>query len=38
MDKDILQTLVPINSLTPENFRELANQAVIERLPLGSQL
>jgi len=38
MDKDILQTLVPINSLTPENFRELANQAIIERLPAESQL
>ncbi|MEK7222661.1 MAG: cyclic nucleotide-binding domain-containing protein [Pseudomonadota bacterium] len=38
MDKDILETLVPINSLTPENFRELANQAVIERFPAGSQL
>ena len=38
MDKDILKTLVPISSLTPENFKELANQAVIERLPAGSQL
>ena len=38
MDKDILKTLVPINSLTPENFRELANQAIIERLPAESQL
>ena len=38
MDKDILKTLVPISSLTPENFRELASQAVIERLPAGSQL
>jgi CRP-like cAMP-binding protein len=38
MEKDLLKTLVPINSLTPENFRELANQAVIERLPAGSQL
>ncbi len=38
MDKDILQTLVPINSLTPENFRELASRTVIERLPAGSQL
>ena len=38
MEKDILKTLVPISSLTPENFRELASQAVIERLPAGSQL
>ena len=38
MDKDILQTLVPINSLTPENFMELASQTVIERLPAESQL
>jgi len=38
MEKDLLKTLVPINSLTPENFRELASQAVIERLPAGSQL
>ncbi len=38
MEKDLLKTLVPINSLTPENFRELANQAVIEKFPAGSQL
>ncbi len=38
MEKDLLKTLIPINSLTPENFRELANQAVIERLPAGNQL
>lgn len=38
MDTDILKTLVPINSLTSENFKELAAKAVIERLPAGSQL
>ncbi len=38
MEKDLLKTLVPINSLTPENFRELAAKAIIERLPAGSQL
>jgi CRP-like cAMP-binding protein len=38
MDTDILKTLVPINSLTPENFKELAAKAIIERLPAGSQL
>ena len=38
MDKDILKTLVPINSLTPENFKELADHAVIDRLPAASKL
>lgn len=38
MDKNILKTLVPINSLTPDNFRELAAEAVIENLSAGSQL
>lgn len=38
MDKDILKTLVPINSLTPKNFRELATKAVIENLVAGVQL
>ena len=38
MEKDLLKTLVPINSLTPENFKELAAKAIIERLPAGSQL
>ena len=38
MEKDILKTLIPINSLTPENFKELAAKAIIERLPAGSQL
>src|SRR3972149_5352809 len=38
MDTDILKTLVPINSLTPENFKELAAKAIMERLPAGSQL
>lgn len=38
MDKDILKTLIPINSLTPENFKELAAKTVIEQLPAGSQL
>ena len=38
MDKNFLKTLIPINSLAPENFRELAAKAVIENLPVGSQL
>lgn len=38
MDKNILKTLVPINSLTPENFKELAAKAVIENLPAGTVL
>jgi CRP-like cAMP-binding protein len=38
MDKNILKTLVPVNSLTPENFKELAAKAVIENLSPGSQL
>ncbi|MEX2162726.1 MAG: cyclic nucleotide-binding domain-containing protein [Sulfuricaulis sp.] len=38
MDRDILKTLVPINSLTPENFKELADHAVIDRLPAASKL
>lgn len=38
MDKTILKTLIPINSLTPENFRELETGAVIENLSAGSQL
>src|SRR3970040_1199709 len=38
MDKDILKTLVPINSLTPENFKELADHVVIDRLPAASKL
>ena len=37
MDKDILKTLVPINSLTPDNYQELSAQAVIERLPAESR-
>lgn len=38
MDKDTLKTLIPINSLTPENFRELSAKAVIENLSAGGQL
>src|SRR3989338_4651285 len=38
MDKDILKTLVPINSLTPDNYQELSAQAVIERLTAESRL
>ena len=38
MDKNILKTLIPINSLTPENFRELAAEAVFENMTTGSQL
>lgn len=38
MDKNILKILIPINSLTPENFRELADASVIENLSAGSQL
>src|SRR3989344_8073878 len=38
MDKDILKTLVPINSLTPDNYQELSAKAVIERLPAESRL
>lgn len=38
MDKNILKTLVPVNSLTPENFKELAAKAVIENLPASTVL
>jgi CRP-like cAMP-binding protein len=38
MDKDILKTLIPINSLTSENFKELADNTFIVSLPAGSQL
>ena len=38
MDKNLLKTLVPVNSLTPENFKELAAKAVIENLPVGAVL
>ena len=38
MDKNILKTLIPINSLTPENFRELVAEAVFENMTTGSQL
>ena len=38
MDKNLLKTLVPVNSLTPENFKELAAKAVIENLPAGAVL
>ncbi len=38
MDKDLIKSLVPINSLTPENFRELSAKTSIENLPEGSQL
>lgn len=38
MDKDLIKTLVPINSLTPENFRELCARTSNENLPAGSQL
>lgn len=38
MDNTILKTLIPINSLTPENFRELAAASAIENLSAGSQL
>ena len=32
-DLDVLKTLIPINSLAPDNFRQLAAQTKIERLP-----
>lgn len=38
MDQDLLKTLIPINSLTPENFKELSAKTTVERLPAGSQL
>ncbi len=38
MNKDILKTLIPINSLTPENFKELADKTIIEQLPAATQL
>lgn len=38
MDKDLIKTLIPINSLAPENFRELCARTTIENLPAGSQL
>ena len=38
MDKTILKTLIPINSLTPENFSELATKTIVENLSAGSQL
>ena len=36
MENDYLKLLIPINSLTPENFRELAASTSIERLPAGN--
>ncbi|GAB4513768.1 MAG: hypothetical protein Tsb0026_18710 [Sulfuricaulis sp.] len=38
MDKTILKTLIPVNSLTPENFRELETKTIVENLSAGSQL
>lgn len=35
LDKGILGSLVPINSLSGENFQELASKAVREELPAG---
>lgn len=35
---EILKTLVPINSLTPDNFRALASQTAIETLRAGKTL
>lgn len=37
-DLDILKTLIPINSLAPDNFRQLAAQAKIEHLPAEQTL
>jgi len=37
-DLDVLKTLIPINSLAPDNFRDLAAQARILRLPAGEVL
>jgi CRP-like cAMP-binding protein len=34
-DADTLKTLIPINSLTPENFRELLGHTRIEQHPAG---
>ncbi len=38
MDKNLLKSLIPINSLTPDNFNELAASASVEKLPEGSRL
>ena len=35
VDKDILKTLVPPQSLNADNFQELASKAVVEDLPAG---
>ena len=37
-DLDVLKTLIPINSLAPDNFRQLAAQTKIERLPADQVL
>ncbi len=38
MDKDTFRTLVPINSLTSENYRELVAGTIIQNLPAGSRV
>lgn len=35
VDKSVLQTLVPINSLNPDNLLELANKTIIESVAAG---
>lgn len=37
-DLDLLKTLIPVNSLAPDNFRQLAAQTKIEHLPAGRVL
>ena len=38
MDHEALRSLIPINSLVPGSFEELAANAIIEQLPKGSRL
>jgi CRP-like cAMP-binding protein len=38
VDKSVLQTLVPLNSLNPDNLLELANKTVVESIAAGRYL
>jgi CRP-like cAMP-binding protein len=38
VDKSFLQTLVPLNSLNPDNLLELANKTNVESIPAGRYL
>ncbi len=38
MDQELLKSLIPINSLTPNNFNELTANTTIENVPAGNRL